>query len=157
MDNFLGLTDLTKQKDACIGSPIGKAQDLVHKGSKTEDLNLKDRELVNVCKLCRDPTYFINFVAEKDERLIITKNGVPLIGLVPTWMLALLEKYVPTEEEENNMRITSGTGSFKNIGKLVQKKPSIRLRVKKFISSIPWPSTLLIIFCIAVWLVAFCQ
>ena len=59
--------------------------------AKVDYLPVTPRELVSVSRLNQNPTAFINKVNDTDRRLIVTKNGRLVAGIVPMWMLAAFE------------------------------------------------------------------
>jgi len=71
-------------------------EDIKKMQNETEELTFKYRELVKVGKFYNNPPHYLNKVIESDERLILTRNGSPVAGLVPLWMLLAVEKAVTT-------------------------------------------------------------
>jgi len=61
---------------------------------EVENLKFTCNELASVSKLNSNPPHYINKVANTNERVIVTKNGVPIAGLVPLWMLCAVENYI---------------------------------------------------------------
>lgn len=58
-----------------------------------EYLNLSMRELLSISELCSNPSFFLRQITETGQRKVITRNGRPVAGLVPLWMLDVVGKY----------------------------------------------------------------
>jgi prevent-host-death family protein len=65
--------------------------------AEVENLKFSSNELASISKLNSNPPSYINRVSSSDERLILTKNGTPVAGLVPLWMLCVVDKYINGE------------------------------------------------------------
>ncbi len=57
----------------------------------SDDLSLKCKELLSISTFNINVSEYIKKVMDTNERIILTKNGVPVAGLVPLWMLAIVE------------------------------------------------------------------
>jgi len=78
--------------------------------AEVESLNLKYNEMCGIADFCTNPPGHINNVVKTDERLILTNNGTPVVGIVPLWMLAVMKEYttklcvgVSVSHVENNV------------------------------------------------------
>ena len=58
-----------------------------------QHLNFTMRELLSTSELCANPSFFLRQVTQTGQRKVLTRNGRPVAGLVPLWMLDVVEKY----------------------------------------------------------------
>lgn len=62
-------------------------------GKRVQNLKLTQQELVSISTFCTSPPKFIQRVHESDDRIILIRHGHPVAGLVPLWMLSVVEDY----------------------------------------------------------------
>ncbi len=62
-------------------------------GRQTVNLRLTQNELVSISELCTGPPKYIQRVQDTDNRIILIRHGLPVAGLVPLWMLAVVEDF----------------------------------------------------------------
>jgi antitoxin (DNA-binding transcriptional repressor) of toxin-antitoxin stability system len=62
-------------------------------GRQVVNLKLTQKELVSISELCTSPPKFIQRVEDSDDRIVLIRHGHPVAGLVPLWMLAVVEDF----------------------------------------------------------------
>lgn len=58
-----------------------------------QNLAIRPNELVSVSKLAKNPPRYVNRVQETGERIVLTRNGMPIAGIVPLWVLAMAQSH----------------------------------------------------------------
>jgi antitoxin (DNA-binding transcriptional repressor) of toxin-antitoxin stability system len=73
-----------------------------NQGTLTKDLQFMQKELVSISKFCNSPPKLIHRVQASGDRLILVRHGHPVAGLVPLWMLSVVEDYKKGRLVESN-------------------------------------------------------
>lgn len=60
-------------------------------------LKIEPREMMSISRFSANAPRAVNRVLETEGRVILTKNGVPVAGVVPLWMLLIVERHLSTD------------------------------------------------------------
>jgi hypothetical protein len=69
----------------------------------TDNLTIKAKEILNISQFAKSPHLFMDQVSETNNKMVIIRNGKPIVGLVPLWCLCVIDDFI-------NGRLIDATG-----------------------------------------------
>lgn len=71
--------------------------------SKAQNLAIRPSELVSVSQLAKNPPKYVNMVRRTGGRVVLTRNGMPVAGIVPLEVLAWAQSHgFPRQQHLND-------------------------------------------------------
>jgi prevent-host-death family protein len=61
--------------------------------AKDQNFAIRPSELVSVSQLAKNPTKYVNIVLRTGGRVVLTRNGMPVAGIVPLEVLAWAQSH----------------------------------------------------------------